>query len=107
MEVCRVGITLTDKGTVDVAAPMARKDICYEMLRAARAVIERTPAQHFLMTQRSFTITMGHTGVVDVSAPLPHRELAELLLDRARDVVERYNDEAAPEMRGFAIASGT
>lgn len=99
---CRIGLTLTDKNTVDVGAPMKYKELCYEMLRAARAVIERSPDHVFSIKQRSFAIVMGKSGTVDVSAPLPHREMAVLMLERARDAIERFNDEKAPEVRAFS-----
>jgi hypothetical protein len=101
-ELCRIGLTLTPTNTVDVGAPMKHKQVCYEMLRAAKAVITRTPDSEFSIRQRSFAIVMCKTGTVDVSAPLPHRELALLMLDRAREVVERFNDDRAPEMRPFS-----
>ena len=103
-EACRIGIHLTAQNTVDVGAPMQHKPLCYEMLAAARHVIDRTADQHFSPAQRRIAIVMQMTGNVDVSAPLPPRELCYLMLDQAQQVIERYNDDSAPELRAFSDA---
>jgi len=102
MEIARIGIHLNDQNLVDVGAPMQRKDICYEMLKAAAHVIERTPEQHFHPAQRTLTVTMGQSGTIDVAAPLPSRKLCDTLLTLGREVIERFNDDKAPEMRPFS-----
>lgn len=103
-EACRIGIHCTSPGVVDVGAPMKYKDLCYDMLKDAKAVIERTGDEHFWPGVTSIAIIMDMTGRVDVSAPLPERHLAYLWLQKARDVIERFNDDAAPELRPFNAA---
>jgi hypothetical protein len=104
MEIARIGIHLNDQNLVDVGAPMQRKDICYEMLKAAEHVIARTPEQHFSPAARTLTIVMGSSGTIDVAAPLPSRKLAADLLRLGREVIERFNDDKAPELRPFSAA---
>jgi hypothetical protein len=102
MEACRVVMTLTDAGVIDVGAPMKHKDLCYEILAEASHVIKATPEQHFKLGQRTLTLVMGMSGTVDVAAPLPPRILCEKMLEVAKHIIERFDDEAAPVMRPFA-----
>jgi hypothetical protein len=102
MEACRVVMTLTDAGVIDVGAPMKHKPLCYEILADAARVIEATPEQHFRLGIRTLTIVMGQNGVVDVAAPLPPRVLCVKMLETAKHIIERFDDESAPEMRPFA-----
>ena len=104
MEACRIGIYCANPNVVDVGAPMKHKDLCYDMLRDARAVIERTSDEHFDARVKSITIVMDMTGRVDVGAPLPERHLAYLWLEKAREVIERFNDDSAPALRPFNSA---
>ena len=101
MEACRIGIVLKGHGVVDVGAPMKHKDLCYDILRDARAVMERTPDFAFRMGISTITLVMDMSGTVDVAAPLPPRELAYRMLALAKDVIERFNDDSAPELRPF------
>jgi hypothetical protein len=103
-EACRIGIHCTAPGVVDVGAPMKYKEVCYDMLRDARFVIERTGDEHFFPGVSTLTIVMDMSGRVDVGAPLPERHLAYLWLEKARDVIERFNDDSAPAMRPFNSA---
>lgn len=103
-EVCRIGIHWIAQGVVDVGAPMKYKDICYEMLRDAAIVIERSPPHVFALGVTAFSIVMDMSGRVDVSAPLPPKPLALAWLKDARNVIERYNDDSAPAMRPFNAA---
>ena len=100
-EACRIGILLRAPGVVDVGAPMRHKALCYEILRDARTVIERTGDEAFRDDIKAITIVMDMTGRVDVGAPLPNRWLCYRMLADARGVIERYNDEQAPELRPF------
>lgn len=104
MDACRIGIHYKAPGAVDVGAPMKYKEVCYDMLKEARAVIERTEDQHFKPGINTMTIVMDMTGRVDVGAPLPERHFAYQWLALARDVIERFNDDAAPELRPFNSA---
>jgi len=104
MEACRIGIHYKSPGVVDVGAPMKHKELCYEMLEEAAAVIERTEAQHFKPGLNTMTIVMNMTGRVDVAAPLPERHLAAQWLALARNVIERFDDASAPELRPFNAA---
>jgi hypothetical protein len=102
MEACRVVMTLTDAGVIDVGAPMKHKEICYEILADAARVIDATQEQHFRLGQRTLTLVMGMSGTVDVAAPLPPRVLCAKMLEVAKHIIERFDDEAAPELRPFA-----
>lgn len=104
MEACRIGIVLRAPGVVDVGAPMKHKALCYEILRDARQVIERTPDAAFRPGVTVVTVVMDMTGRIDVAAPLPPREMAYRMLTDAKDVIERFNDDAAPELRPFDSA---
>lgn len=101
MEACRIGIVLRAPGVVDVGAPMKHKPLCYEILRDARKVIERTEESAFCLEVKIITLLMDMRGRVDVAAPLPPRQIAYRMLSDARDVIERFNDDAAPELRPF------
>ena len=98
----RIGILLTENNTVDVGAPMQDKQLCYEMLRAAQAVIDKTQDNLFNQKSKAIVIQMDYNGVIDVSAPLPPRSLCPVMLNTAKEVIERYNDDKAPEMRAFS-----
>lgn len=98
-EACRIGIHYRGPGVVDVGAPMKHKELCYEMLRDARGVVERTAPQHFKAGVTQMAVVMDMSGRVDVSAPLPPDAVQWLAL--ARGVIERFNDDAAPELRPF------
>ena len=100
-EACRIGILFRVPGVVDVGAPMKHKALCYEILRDARTVIERTGDEAFHDGVKAITLVMDMSGLVDVAAPLPNRWLCYRMLADARDVIERYNDDKAPEMRPF------
>lgn len=102
MEACRIGILLRAPGVVDVGAPMKYKELCYEILKDARRVMERTDESAFQPGVQHITLVMDMTGRVDVAAPLPPRLLAYRMLTDAKDVIERYNDAAAPELRPFS-----
>lgn len=102
MEACRIGIHLKAPGVVDVGAPMKHKDLCYEMLRDARTVMDATPDHAFQRGVTAVVIVLDMTGRVDIGAPLPPRGLAEQSLVLARDIIERYNDDAAPVLRPFS-----
>ena len=109
MEACRIGIKYKGIGfnhaqVVDVGAPMKHKELCYDMLRDAKAVIAATPEHIFQLGVVDIAIVMDMTGRVDVSAPLPPRRLANLWLESARDLIERYNDDSEPQMRAFSEA---
>lgn len=108
-EVCRIGIVLRGPGVVDVGAPMKHKPLCYDILRDARKVMERTPDNAFWSDVKVITLVMDMSGKVDVAAPLPPREMAYRMLSDTKDVIERYNDDSAPEMRAFnrAVMGGT
>jgi hypothetical protein len=101
-EACRIVVVLRGPGAVDVGAPMRHKDLCYDILKDARSVIERSGDEVFLSTAECrIIITMSMQGLVDVSAPLPNRELCYQMLKNAKDVIERYDDDSAPAMRAF------
>lgn len=101
MEACRIGIVLKAPGIVDVGAPMKHKSLCYEILKDAKRVMERTADNAFWPDVKAITIVMDMTGSVDVAAPLPPRGIAYQMLDNAKDVIERYNDDSAPQLRPF------
>ncbi len=101
-EACRIGIYYRGPGAVDVGAPMKHKDLCYDMLRDARGVVERTAPEHFKVGVTQMAVVMDMTGRVDVSAPLPPDALG--WLGMAKNVIERYDDDSAPEMRPFNAA---
>ena len=100
-EACRIGIHHIGGGVVDVGAPMKHKDLCYEILRDARNVLEGTPDVAFQAGINTIQIVMDMSGRVDVGAPLPTRATAYLWLSKAKDVIERFNDDSAPAMRPF------
>lgn len=76
--------------TFDIAAPMAEKDMCYEVLREAKRCIQRQGPQHFDPRQRRIQVTMDDaTGHVTVSAPLPPIEKCELMFVAACRAIER------------------
>ena len=102
MEACRVVMTLTDAGLIDVGAPMKHKQLCYEILEDAAKVIAATPEQHFQLGVRTLTLVMGMTGMVDVAAPMPPRVLCVKMLEVAKHIIERFDDESAPELRPFS-----
>jgi hypothetical protein len=108
MEVCRIVILVRADGAVDVAAPMKEKALCYEILKSAKSVIERSPDQVFknpwLGNGARIVIVMNMQGVVDVSAPLPNREFCYKMLRDAKLVIERFDDAEAPPMRPFPAA---
>jgi hypothetical protein len=102
MEACRVVMTLTDAGVIDVGAPMKHKEICYEILKDAKRVIDTTAEQHFRLGVRTLTLVMGMSGTVDVAAPMPPRMLCMKMLEVAKHIIERFDDEHAPVMKPFA-----
>jgi hypothetical protein len=104
MEACRIGIHYRAQGVVDVGAPMKHKELCYDILRDARTVLEALPDQHFGFALSSMTIVMNMSGTVDVAAPFPPRQIAYQWLNLAKSVIERYDDAVAPEMRPFDAA---
>ena len=103
-EACRIGIHWIAQGIVDVGAPMKHKQLCYDMLRDAAKVIERTPEHFFRLGIVKMAIVMDMTGRVDVSAPLPLRPLALAWLKEAKKVIERYNDAEDISLKPFNTA---
>ena len=99
-EACQIVLLSREPGVVDVGAPMKYKQLCYDILKDAAAVIGRTPD---LLFREEWTvgarivITMSMAGVVDVAAPLPNRELCEKMLRLGRVVIERYDEAEARE----------
>jgi hypothetical protein len=102
-EACRIVILLRGPGVVDVAAPMKHKPLCYDLLRDARTVIERTPAHLFRVGIDRIIVVMDMSGTVDVAAPLPNRDLCYQMLRDARNLIERYEAEVVPD-RAFSPA---
>lgn len=100
-EACRIVIHERAPGIVDVGAPMKHKDLCYDILRDAGAVIRHTADHAFEPGRDKIVIVMSMAGVVDVAAPLPPRDVCQRMLIAARDVIERFNDDSAPPMRPF------
>lgn len=106
-EACRIVILYLGPGQVDVAAPMKYKPLCYDILRDARAVIERTPSECFrpldILSGARIVVVMSMAGRVDVAAPLPNRELCCEMLKLAKTIIERYDDTDNPiPSRGFS-----
>lgn len=97
-------VILRGAGVVDVAAPMKHKDLCYDLLRQAKAVMRHTGDEAFISTVTRIIIVLDMTGRVDVAAPMPSREMAEKMLDDARAVIERYNEASAPPQKAFPRA---
>ena len=95
-EACRIIITQERKGLFNVSAPMKYKELCYDILKGAEFVIERTGAQHFFNPGRTLLITMDMTGTVDVAAPLPPLEWCLFALRSARQIIEQF-DEGGPK----------
>lgn len=93
-EACRIELRWNSAGAVDVSAPMRYKQLCYEILGQARAVLNATPDGLFWLGWREFAIVMDMRGRVDISAPLPPRELALAMLDRARTTIDQYEGPA-------------
>lgn len=102
MDACRIAILERAPGVVDVGAPMAHKELCYDILRDAGAVIARTPDAAFRPGVNAIKIVMGMSGTVDVGAPLPPREKCGQMLTLARNIIEQYNDAQAPVVRTFS-----
>lgn len=101
-EACRIVILLRGPGVVDVAAPMKYKPLCYDILKDAQAVIDRTPVECFRKGIDRIVIVMSMKGVVDVAAPLPPRDLCAAMLKWGKVVIEKYDNAAAPPQRAFS-----
>ena len=102
MEACRIGLVEIAPRMYDVGAPMKHKELCYEMLRDAAAVIRMTDDSFIRSDAKALTLVMDMSGTVDVSAPLPPREKCEDMLNSARATIERYDDAQAPVLRSFS-----
>lgn len=102
-EACRIVLTQERTGLVNVSAPMQHKALCYEILRDAAFVIERTEERHFFNPGKTLLITMGMDGRVDIAAPLPPREWCLMILKAARLVIEEY-DLGGPKERPAGYA---
>lgn len=105
-EACRIFIQAypADVGGVGVSAPMKHKDLCYDILRDARIVINSTPDFMFRVPANlpKLVAVMNMSGTVDVIAPLPPKEICFKMLDAARKVIEAYGEKVVEQFGAYA-----
>lgn len=97
-EACRIVIGTYYKNVVSCAAPMQHKDLCYDILKSAAEVIERSPPHAFgslVMVRMQLVIVMNMNGAVDVGAPIPPKEFALEMIRQGRIAIEKFGEEPA------------
>jgi hypothetical protein len=103
MEACKIIITQEVNGTMNVSAPMAYKELCYNILDDAKIVINTSSPFDFFGPSKTLLITMNMTGLVDVAAPMPDKEWCLMALKAARKIIDEFESNEQKQVKsGYA-----